>query len=287
MQLISKLFRITQEQISRNVRQISWTSRNCNRKLMNEEVFRRKKQQTYIGPFGWFLLTIPAATFGLGTWQVQRKQWKENLIKQMKDRVNTTPVPLPESMEEIERLEYYPVHVKGHFLHDKELYMGPRTLLAKGDASTTSGLMSKNQMSQGYLVITPFKLADRDVTILVNRGWVAAKNKRPETRTAGQVQEVVDVIGIVRLQENRPNFMPNNNINANSWFYRDLDCMSDVTGSSPIFIDATNDFDAIGGPVGGQTRISIRNEHLSYIFTWYSLCAVTSWMWVKQFVKKR
>lgn len=59
-------------------------------------------------------------------------------------------------------MEYRPVHVRGEFLHDKELYLGPRTLITKGDASTKSQLMSStSKKNQGYLVITPFKLADR------------------------------------------------------------------------------------------------------------------------------
>lgn len=63
--------------------------------------------------------------------------------------------------------------------------------------------------------------------------------------------------------------------------------MSELTGASPIYIDATNDFDVPGGPVGGQTRISLRNEHLSYIFTWYSLSALTSFAWFKQFIRPK
>lgn len=66
------------------------------------------------------------------------------------------------SLEDIYKLEYRPVFVKGYFLHDKELYIGPRSLLLKGDASTQSTLVTgKGNTSHGYLVITPFKLADR------------------------------------------------------------------------------------------------------------------------------
>lgn len=61
--------------------------------------------------------------------------------------------------------------------------------------------------------------------------------------------------------------------------------MCKVTGASPIFLDATTDFDVPKGPIGGQTRVSLRNEHLSYIFTWYALCALTSFMWYSQFLK--
>lgn len=63
--------------------------------------------------------------------------------------------------------------------------------------------------------------------------------------------------------------------------------MANVTNASPILLDATNDFDLKDGPIGGQTRISLRNEHLSYILTWYTLCGVTSYMWYKQFLKPR
>lgn len=97
----------------------------------------------------------------------------------------------------------------------------------------------------------------------------------------------VHVIGIVRLNENRPNFMPSNKAESNAWFYRDLKEMCRVTGAVPVFLDATNDFDVKHGPVGGQTRISLRNEHLSYILTWYSLSAITSYMWYKQFLKPK
>ena len=68
-------------------------------------------------------------------------------------------------------------------------------------------------------------------------------------------------------------------------FYRDLDEMTKATGASPIYLDATDEFDVEGGPVGGQTRISFRNEHLSYILTWYSLSLVTGYLWYRQFVK--
>lgn len=38
---------------------------------------------------------VPIATFGLGCWQVQRKQWKEGLIQQMETETKREPVALP------------------------------------------------------------------------------------------------------------------------------------------------------------------------------------------------
>ena len=41
------------------------------------------------------LLLAPAVTFGLGTWQVYRLQWKKNLIKELETKTNAEPVDLP------------------------------------------------------------------------------------------------------------------------------------------------------------------------------------------------
>ncbi|XP_044270323.1 surfeit locus protein 1 [Tribolium madens] len=253
----------------------------------HSKFFTPKSQSKQIGPLGWFLLVVPASTFALGTWQVQRKKWKEDLIAKLHNLTDADPVQLPTDLKELENMEYRPVHVRGEFLHDKELYLGPRTLILKGDAATKSQLMSSTtKQNQGYLVITPFKLVDRNEIILISRGWVPAKCKNPASRDKGQVKGVVDVVGVVRLQENRPTFIPKNQEDSNQWFYRDLNQMAKVTGALPVLLEATTDFDTPEGPIGGQTRVSLRNEHLSYILTWYSLSAATSYLWYKQFLSR-
>ncbi|VDQ11392.1 unnamed protein product [Trichobilharzia regenti] len=40
----------------------------------------------------------------------------------------------------------------------------------------------------------------------------------------------------------------------------------------------------VGGPVGGQTRVTLRNEHASYIFTWFSLGTIGLGMWIYFFL---
>ncbi|XP_060535770.1 surfeit locus protein 1 [Cylas formicarius] len=238
-----------------------------------------------IEPVGWFLLVIPAASLSLGVWQIRRKRWKAELIDELKEKTLTEPVPLPFDEEDVKRLEFRPVRVRGTFLHDAEIYLGPRTLLSGGEASTQSSLISSSA-AQGYLVITPFRLADREETILVNRGWVPSKNRDPRTRSRGQIEGVVDVVGIVRSHENRPPFAVKNRPGSGVFFYRDLKAMSAATGSSPVFLDATRDSDVDGGPIGGQTRVALRDEHTSYIITWFSLAAFTGYMWYRRFVMK-
>ncbi|KAL3283931.1 hypothetical protein HHI36_018099 [Cryptolaemus montrouzieri] len=265
------------------------TFRNVNKhsfvkKSSYQKIYYQDKNE--IGPVGWMLLAAPVTAFALGTWQVKRKIWKENLIANMMNQTKSDPIPLIENLDNLNDLDYKPVYAKGTFLHDKELYMGPRSLLVSGDAETEGGLLSKSGSStQGYLVITPFMLENSDKIILVNRGWVPNKKKNPDTRKGSQVEENVNIVGILRSQENRPTFLPKNNEKGNQWFYRDVEAMAKVTGSDPIFLDLTTDFDIPGGPIGGQTRVNLRNEHMSYIFTWYSLSAATGFMWYRKFIK--
>lgn len=121
-------------------------------------------------------------------------------------------------------------------------------------------------------------------TILVNRGWVSRTQLKPETREKGQIKGVVEINGVVRNPEPRPNFTPANKNDV--LLYRDVPRMCSLTGSDPFYIDAKVDSTVPGGPIGGQTRVTLRNEHMSYIVTWYSLSAFTAFLWFKQIVRR-
>nr|XP_033502739.1 surfeit locus protein 1 [Epinephelus lanceolatus] len=233
----------------------------------------------------WFLLLIPFTTFGLGTWQVKRRQWKIQLINELKGLTTAEPIPLPLDPLELNSLEYRRVKVRGWYDHSKELYVLPRSPVDPEKEAREAGRLSSSGET-GANVITPFHCTDLGITILVNRGYVPKQKIRPETRTKGQVEGEMDVVGIVRLTETRKPFVPNNDVERNRWHFRDLEAMASVTGAEPIFIDADFGSTIPGGPIGGQTRVTLRNEHMQYIITWYGLCVATTYMWYAKFIKK-
>lgn len=195
--------------------------------------------------------------------------------------MNLAPEPLPDDLDHLQSMEYQTVTVRGEFIHDKEMFLGPRSLI-KGDSGDAGGGLMSTKNTSGYLVITPFKLDDKGETILVNRGWVSRQHLKPESRPQGQVRGTVELMGVVRLPEPRPQFSPSHKTDI--FLYRDVPRMCHVTGADPIFLDAKTTF--LGGPIGGQTRVTLRNEHLSYIVTWFSLSAFTSYFWWKQVVRR-
>lgn len=66
------------------------------------------------------------------------------------------------SLTTLKDMEYRAVKVKGKFLHDKELIMGPRSLIRPDGAQTAGGLFSQRDAGNGFYVITPFKISGRE-----------------------------------------------------------------------------------------------------------------------------
>ncbi|XP_014768077.1 surfeit locus protein 1 [Octopus bimaculoides] len=234
------------------------------------------------GPSGYVLLIIPITTFGLGTWQIRRREWKLNLIKMLEDRTMADPIPLPENLEELEDLEYCRIRVKGRFIHKDEFAIAPRSnFIEDSDHKLLTHDASKKV---GMNIITPFKLSDRDMIIMVNRGWIPMKKKSPATRPKGQIEDEVEIVGVVRRTDPPRMMTPSNDPKTHGyWMLRDIESMAEACGSSPVFIDADIHSTVPGGPLGGQTKVTLRNEHLTYIFTWYTLSAITAWMWYRMF----
>ena len=239
-------------------------------------------------PFEYTLLAFPATAFGLGIWQTQRKAWKQDLIAELDSKSRSVPVALPESIPEIESLEYRPVSVVGTFDHSREHYIGPRSLLSGGQEQESRGL-SSNPEGIGWHVVTPFKITEGSLKgqeILVNRGWVAQSKLRPETRPQGQVEGEVSISGIVRKTEGRAQFAPKNQVDSSQWQYRDLPALAEKLGTLPVFVDAGQGSTVPGGPLGGQTKVALRDEHLSYMITWFSLSGISTFMWYHKFFRR-
>lgn len=236
---------------------------------------KNKKSGEKVAPL--LLFSIPIITFCLGVWQINRRESKLNLIKFLEERTETEPMALPTDPKELENLlenhEYKPFKVKGHFLHSKEIILSPR-----------SDLTGSSQITGGW-VVTPFVLSKPyNFSILINRGYVPYTNYSPLTREKAQIEDEVELVGLLRSNEITNTFTPINKPPF-EWHYRDVNLMAQTLGTAPIFLDATKSSNLKGGPIGGQTAINLRNNHMSYIITWFSLSGLTGFLWWSRFAK--
>lgn len=205
------------------------------------------------------LFTLPALVvlFGLGTWQVDRLFWKRDLIETRVSRSSAPAIPAPAGIDDFAAMEFRHVRVVGVFLHDKEMYLGARTL--RGNV--------------GYQVVTPLRRADGGY-LLVNRGWVPRERRDPATRAEGQLEGEVVVEGLIREPGFKGVFPPDNRPEENFWFNVDVPAMAawaGLEGVANYAVEAGPAPNPGGLPIGGQTRIQLRNEHLQYAVIWYSL----------------
>jgi len=261
-----------------------------NPKIMNRGLSSdSSKRFKAIGPAGYIFLVAPATTFCLGVWQYNRRQWKINLIDELQEKVRKSE-PEPLKLNEVEGVEYKQVSVIGQFDNTKEIIIGPRSFIdAKGEA-VGGGIISARDSRVGFLVVSPFVISGSGQRILVNRGWIPRNKIEKVTRVEGDIEGETTISGVLRLTEEKSSMSPANNVNSNMWHSRDVDQLAKKLETLPLFLDidleSSKEAAMKGGPVGGQTRISLRNDHVQYMMTWWSISAITLILWFKKFVFK-
>jgi surfeit locus 1 family protein len=206
-----------------------------------------------------------ATTLGLGAWQVQRLFWKQGLIENRVTKSRAAPLTaLPGSFDPAIHA-FRRVEVKGRFLHDKELYLGARSMNG----------------NLGFHVMTPLRLADGS-HLLVNRGWIPSSLKTPALRAAGQLTGEVTVRGYLRGDQKQAWFTRDNNPAVNMWYFVDVPAMaaaSGLKGVRPYYVEAARADIPGGYPLGGQTRLTLHNDHLQYAITWFSIAIAGMVIW--------
>ena len=243
--------------------------------------FKKEKLFSWSDNFQIFQI-CPATAFGLGIWQVKRRSWKLNLLEELDQKTSAPPIELPINPAEVKDLEFSKVQVRGQFEVGTEVYVGPRSIVLEDESG---GLFGRTD-TIGFHVITPFKLENSEDKILVNRGWVPKNKIEPSTRGEIVPSNVIELTGVVRLTDEAQRFKPKNPESGNKWSSRDVEALAEKFNTLPIFIDADQSSTVKNGPIGGQTRITLPNDHLSYLITWFSLSAVTSLLWIKKYVFK-
>ncbi|MBO1079418.1 SURF1 family protein [Roseomonas sp. 573] len=198
------------------------------------------------------------ALLALGTWQVERRAWKLDLIARVDARIHApaAPAPGPADWPALTAAgdEYRHVTATGAFLPGQDTLVQATTALGGG-----------------FWVLAPFR-TDGGFTVLVNRGFVPGERRDPGSRDPGLAQR--RVTGLLRVTEPGGGFLRSNDPAADRWHSRDVAAIAAKRGLgevAPYFIDAEAVPGAAPLPVGGLTVVSFPNSHLVYALTWYGL----------------
>ena len=259
----------------------------------------KARRESWFTPAVLLLGFMPIFTFTLGTWQLQRLQWKVNLIDELQEKLEREPIALPGQVKcdsslsyilcvliEMHSLSVIPdfifrkVLLKGKWDHKHTMLLGPRV----------------REGQQGYHVVTPLIRSDGS-TVLVNRGFVSkeAVDKDLLRQETGEV----DIFGMLRTSQVRNAFTPDNHPEKGQWYWADVAAMSEFAGGEqagvqPVLVEEVFGecpkkiiqsrqlilafADGYAGeagvrlshgiPLGREASVDVRNAHLSYVLTW-------------------
>ncbi|KAH9611434.1 hypothetical protein KSS87_000165 [Heliosperma pusillum] len=280
------------------------------------------------GIWSKMMLFVPGAiTFGLGTWQIFRRQDKIKMLDYRKERLEMDPINFNASSanENPNTMEFRKVQCRGSFDEKKSIYVGPRSRSISG--------VTEN----GYYIITPLLPVSGDpesvqYPILVNRGWVPrswrdkalgssedaekAKDlpspspsngeKRTTWRFWSKNVEIakeeaptvrsVEIVGVIRESENPSIFVPANDPASGQWFYVDVPAIAQAAGlpKNTLYIEDVNENVSASNPypIPKDANTLIRSsvmpqDHLNYMLTWYSLSAAVTFMAYKRLRPRR
>jgi surfeit locus 1 family protein len=222
----------------------------------------------------WRGLLLPAVLafavlVALGTWQVERKAWKEALIATLDERLAAPAQALPAATTWPEldpaRDEYRRVSLRAEFELDREALV---YAAAAGFRPDVTG--------PGYWVFTPARLADGAI-VMVNRGFVPEGLRDAKSRPAGAVSGPIEIVGVMRWPDARHWFTPGDDPAHNLWFSRDPSAIATAKGLgavAPFYVEQESPVPLGGLPQPGKLVVSLPNNHLQYAVTWYGLAAV-------------
>ncbi len=197
----------------------------------------------------------------LGNWQVRRQGEKNAYIAAIEAKLEAAPVAPPVTATP-ENDQFLAVTLEGRFT-------GPEVHM----------LVSTRDHGAGYRIIQAFETGERRV--LVDRGYIRLESK-DTPRPTGDMQ----VNGNLHWPVERDSYTPEDDVQANIWYARDVAKLSKSLNTEEVLVIAAtslpNDSTILPLPVNTS---SIPNRHLEYIITWYGLAAV--WVVMSLYFLKR
>ena len=195
--------------------------------------------------FSVFVIFFILVFIALGSWQIIRLNWKNNLISEIERSLKNQPVELSQSNTK----NYLKIKTSGIINFDKQIY-----------------LYNLNESgAPGFEVINPISISSDDY--LINRGWIPFEKKNTKEINFFDGKNIT---GTLKLQSKKNIFKPDNDIKENYWFSLNRDDILKFTGKKfskyVIYLDGDYHF-----PRPKKITTNISNNHKKYAITWFSL----------------
>ena len=195
--------------------------------------------------FSVFIIFFIFVFIALGTWQVIRLNWKNNLILEIENSLKNPPVQLSQSNQQ----NYLKIKTSGRVDFEKQIYF-----YNLNDSGTP-----------GFEVLNPILIDGENY--LLNRGWIPFEKK---DTSEINILDQNNIEGTLKIQGRKNIFKPDNDIKENYWFSLNREDILKFTGKKfskyIIYLDGNYQF-----PRPKKITANISNNHKKYAMTWFSL----------------
>jgi surfeit locus 1 family protein len=220
------------------------------------------------GATGLLIIAFPSF-IGLGIWQLDRARIRTNAEQRIHARAQLTPIHIPPVLIGADVLQDRHVLASGHYEPEHQFLLDNRVRLGQA----------------GFEVITPLRIANSEVRVLVDRGWVPGS---PDLRRSPSVKtptEPLAVEGIAVVPSTWTfTLAPLENHWSPIWQHLDLERFRSMTGVQvqPVVIQLSPQSSS-----GGFTREWPRAatgaaRNISYAIQWFGFAAaaLTGGLWL-------
>jgi cytochrome oxidase assembly protein ShyY1 len=223
--------------------------------------------------FAIFTFVMVAVFIGLGVWQLQRREEKHVLIAALTERLAAAPLPLPDAAQwpklDPVRDEFRRVTFVATYAH------APDAMVYSAGSAVREDIAGP-----GTWAFLPARLAGGE-TVVINTGFVenTMQQREVEDRAVAKLVtgQPVTLTGYLRFPEHPGLLAPAENRDKRLWFVRDHAAMASALGwgnVAPFYIDLEQPMPASGVPKPGPLTVHLRDEHMQYAITWFSLAVV-------------
>lgn len=220
--------------------------------------------------FGIFTLVMVALFVGLGAWQLQRRVEKHALIAALDARLAAAPVPLPPVSEWSKLAAASDEFKRVSFTATYETRLDAMVY--------SSGSAIRPDISgPGTWAFIPARLPSGE-TVAVNAGFVpnTMQDRDVQDRAVARLitGQPVEMTGYIRFPETAGILTPNVEQSKRLWFARDHLAMAHAFGwnkVAPFYIDLEAPVPPSGIPKPGPLQVQLRDEHMQYAITWFTL----------------
>ncbi len=213
----------------------------------------------------------------LGNWQLQRLEWKRDLIEKVEARIAADPIPFSDAVARAaagEDVEYSPVYVTG--------------ALAPTAGADVFGTLEGDPGRYVFRAATQ----KTDPAVFVNLGFLSHQQRDWVCPCDEESFAEMTITGLFRYPE-RPAppaswFRSEEKSEDGLWFVRKPSAFAaDLSiNAAPYYIDSFA-IDGAGWPKGGTTRLDFRNKHFEYALTWFGLAGALLAIWLAMSISRK